>query len=166
MTASRRSSLFVVLVALAIAGCGALFNSGPEQVTFTSQPDGADVFVNGNRRGTTPLTIPLAKNQDYVVTFRKAGHQEVVTTINKKVGATWVVLDVLGGLIPVVIDAATGSWYVLSTNAVHGSLGSAMTEYAGTLTTEELEAVRRGVPAERFIDLPEGLEVESNGSRK
>lgn len=162
MTASQRRSFLVALAALALAGCGALFNNGPELVTFTSQPDGASVYVNGTRRGTTPLTIPLAKNQDYTVSFRKEGHEEVVTTVNKQVGATWVILDVLGGLLPVIIDAATGSWYVLSTNAVHGSLGSAMTEFSGTLTPDELEAVRRGAPASRFIDVPAEAAVETS----
>jgi len=154
MVASPRRMAFIALAALALAGCGALFNGGPALVTFTSSPEGADVYVNGTRRGTTPLSIPLSKTEDYAITFRKDGYEEVVATISKKVGAGWVILDVLGGLVPVVIDAATGSWYTLSTSSVHGSLRSASTQAAGTLTPEQLEAVRRGVPASRFIEVP------------
>lgn len=155
MTASRKPLVLIAFITFAAAGCGALFNNGPALVTFTSTPDGADVFVNGTRRGTTPLSIPLSKSEDYAVTFRKAGHEDVVATVNKKVGAGWVILDVLGGLVPIIIDAATGSWYVLSTNSVHGALGPSTAEAAGTLTPEQLDAVRRGVPASRFIEVPE-----------
>ena len=78
-------------------------------------------------------------------------------TVSKKVGAGYVVLDVLGGLLPVIIDAATGSWYVLSTNTVHGMLNPATSELSGELTPEQLDQVRRGVPASRFIEIPEEL---------
>ena len=91
MTASPKRLALVALIAITAAGCGALFNSGPALVTFTSSPEGADVYVNGTRRGVTPLSIPLPKDGDYVVTFRKDGYEEVVATVNKKVGAGWVI---------------------------------------------------------------------------
>lgn len=144
-------------LAAAVAGCGALFNGGPAKVTFTSSPEGAEVWINGMRRGTTPTVLDLQKNQDYTVVFKLPGHKDVATTISKKVGAGYVVLDVLGGLLPVIIDAATGSWFVLSTNAVHGTLDPVASELSGTLTPEQLEQVRRGVPASRFIEVPEEL---------
>lgn len=164
MTASPKRLALVALIAITAAGCGALFNSGPALVTFTSSPDGADVYVNGTRRGVTPLSIPLPKDGDYVVTFRKDGYEEVVATVNKKVGAGWVILDVLGGLVPVIIDAATGSWYVLSTHSVHGSLESANTPATGALTPEQLDAVRRGVPMSRILELPAELAPAGDGS--
>jgi len=145
------------VLAAAVAGCGALFNSGPAKVTFTSSPEGAEVWVNGMRRGTTPTVVDLRKDQDYTVVFKKTGYADAVVTISKKVGAGYVVLDVLGGLLPVIIDAATGSWFVLSTSAVHGTLDPSTSELAGVLTPEQLEQVRRGVPASRFIELPEEL---------
>lgn len=147
---------FVITAALALAGCGALFNNGPETVTFTSVPDGADVYIDGTRRGTTPLSIPLSKSKEYVVTFRKDGYDEVVATVNRRVAKRWVILDVLGGLVPIIIDAATGSWYVLTTDSVHGTLDTVDQEPAGQLSPEALEAVRRGVPVSRFIEAPAG----------
>jgi len=147
--------LAAVAMVLGVAGCGALFNSGPAKVSFTSSPEGAEIWIDGVRRGTTPAVIELPKNKDYVVVFRKEGHEEVTASITKRVGATYVVLDVLVGLLPVVIDAATGSWYVLSSDAVHGTLGQANgEELSGTLTPSQLEEVLRGVPASRFIELP------------
>jgi glycerol-3-phosphate acyltransferase PlsY len=46
----------------------------------------------------------------------------VTRVVNTKVGAGWVVLDVLGGLIPVIVDAATGDWKKLDQDAVNAVL--------------------------------------------
>lgn len=142
----------VFVLAAAVAGCGALFNSGPQTVAFTSAPSGAEVWIDGKRMGTTPLHLRLSKDDEYRVQFRLEDHRETGAMISREVSAKYVILDVLGGLFPVAIDAVTGSWYNLSTDAVHGALQSA--EQGGVLEPEELEAVKRGVPADRFIRLP------------
>ena len=43
--------------------------------------------------------------------FKKEGFKEKTILVNSKVGAVWVILDILGGLVPVIIDAATGAWF-------------------------------------------------------
>ena len=144
-----------VAFAAVVAGCGALFNSGPAHVMFTSTPAGAEVWIDGMRRGTTPTVVDLQKDRDHTVVFRKAGYADVSVTLTKKLAAGYVILDVLGGLVPVIIDAATGSWFVLSTDAVHGTLDPVASGPTGMLTPEQLEQVRQGVPASRFIELPE-----------
>ena len=50
------------------------------------------------------------------------GYESITRVVNTKVGAGWIVLDVLGGLIPVVIDAATGNWNKLDQDAVNAVL--------------------------------------------
>lgn len=138
---------FVGVLTLALAGCGALFNAGPAQVTFNSEPSGAEVLIDGNRYGTTPLVVDLSKKDSYAVTFRRDGYEEQVRTITSKVSGTYVVLDVLFGLVPVIIDAATGSWYVLDKDDVAVSLE----QTSGQLDAVQLEMVKRGVPVSELI---------------
>lgn len=132
------------------AGCGALFNSGPQPVTFTSNPPGAAVWVDNVPRGQTPVMLSLSKNDNHTILFKMDGYQEFGATINKKVSAGYVVLDILGGLFPVIIDAATGSWYKLDANSIHGPLAKIGGEPAGeahssgTLTTAELKLLQEG----------------------
>jgi hypothetical protein len=57
------------------------------------------------------MTEELSHRREHVVTFRKAGYKETSCNIGRSVGAVWIVLDVVFGLVPVIIDAATGSWY-------------------------------------------------------
>lgn len=149
----RSMSVFALASTFALSGCGALFNGGPAHVAFQSNPSGAEVWINGAQRGATPITLDLAKNQNYTVTFKKAGFQDATMNLNKKVGAGWVILDILGGVLPVVVDAATGSWYGLSTNNVNMNLTQA-TAMHGQLSTEQLAAVRMGASINNFVQLP------------
>lgn len=134
---------------LTSTACGALFNSGPQPVTFTSNPAGAAVWVDNVPRGQTPVILSLSKNDNHSILFKMDGYQEFGATINKKVSAGYVVLDILGGLFPVIIDAATGSWYKLDANTIHGPLAKIggtpeNTEASGTLTAAQLKMLKDG----------------------
>jgi hypothetical protein len=144
-----KKSIVIVAACMAVSACGAIFNSGPARVNFTSTPDTAEVWIDGVRRGTTPVFLELEKRKDHTVTFKKAGYQDMVNPLPRSVKGVYVVFDILGGILPVIVDAATGSWYVLSTDHVHGTLQ----RMSGQLTPDQLEQVRRGVPVSRFITI-------------
>ena len=120
-----RTFLFILLVAsisLIVTGCATLFAPQKQKVFTSSDPKGAEIFVNGVRMGTTPFTLDLKANQEYMVEFKKDGFKTVGQKINTKVGAGWVILDVLGGIVPVIIDAATGSWKKLDQDNLNAYL--------------------------------------------
>lgn len=117
----------VSLSFLFMLGCATLFNSGSKDVSLNTDPTGATVLVDGNRRGTTPMTLELDNNSSHTVTFQMDGHEDVSCEIGTSVGAGWVILDVLGGLVPVVIDAATGKWNSLEKNSCSAQLPEAST---------------------------------------
>jgi len=96
--------------AAALAGCATLFNQDTKAIAFTSVPIEAEVWIDGVQRGVTPLTLDLDNHTSHTVTFRKQGHRDVVCNLTTTTGALRIVLDVLGGLVPVIVDAATGAW--------------------------------------------------------
>lgn len=112
----------IALSGALLAGCAAIFKGSHEYVDFSSEPTGAKVYVNGFLRGTTPVELKLESKKSYQIEFRKEGFETSTFTITNHVGAGWIVLDVLFGLIPVVVDAATGSWYGLDQDAVNAVL--------------------------------------------
>lgn len=118
----KRAICFLLAVALAANGCATLFGSRTKGVMFTSDPTGAEVIINGQSYGRTPLSLNLKQKHDYSITFRDADHEDRTYLLNNGVGAGWIILDILGGLIPVIIDAATGAWYSLENSSVHGVL--------------------------------------------
>ena len=72
--------------------------------------------------GDTPVRLKLVSKHTYSIEFRKEGYKTKTVNITNKVGVGWVILDVLGGLIPVIIDAATGAWYELDQKNVNAIL--------------------------------------------
>jgi PEGA domain len=120
--------IFFALTILVISGCAALFKGPSEVVEFTSNPGGASVYINGMLKGKAPLQLKLETKRAYDVEFRLQGRESVRATITNRVGAGWVILDILGGIIPVVIDAATGSWYSFDQNHVNAVFEAAAEE--------------------------------------
>jgi hypothetical protein len=109
----KRKLVVIVVLALAAAaltGCGTIFSPGPDPVDFGSEPEGAEVIVNGQSMGYTPVTLQLRPEKTYTVTFRKDGYEPSTVTLTTHVQAGWVVLDIFAGVVGVAIDAATGKW--------------------------------------------------------
>ncbi|MGH7513234.1 MAG: PEGA domain-containing protein [Gemmatimonadales bacterium] len=104
----RRAVATSVLILL--AGCAAIFGSKQKNFDLRSNPDGAEVFLDGARLGTTPFKVNLSNQKEHAFVFRKEGFKEVTCTLSKGTGGGWVVADILLGLVPVIIDAATSSW--------------------------------------------------------
>ena len=106
------------VLTISLIGCATIFKQKNRTVAFDSDPQGATILINGNRMGTTPMPMNLSNKKPVTVTFRKEGYEDKTYIINTKTGTGWVILDCLGGFIPVIIDAVTENWYNLDTNEV------------------------------------------------
>ncbi|MFQ5680613.1 MAG: PEGA domain-containing protein [Candidatus Omnitrophota bacterium] len=107
-----------IIVVVSVAGCATIFKQKSRTVNFDSEPQGATVYINGNRMGKTPMPLNLSNKKSVTVTFKKEGYEDKTYIINTKTGTGWVILDIFGGFIPVIIDAVTENWYNLDTDAV------------------------------------------------
>lgn len=105
-----------------INGCATIFKGSTDTVSFSSDPSGAKVYVNGLLMGTTPFQLEMKSNQTYTIEFRKEGYENRIVVLNNSVGAGWIVIDAIFGLIPVIVDAATGNWYSLDQSHVNAAL--------------------------------------------
>lgn len=115
--------LFVILLlVISFQGCATLFKGSTDNVNFTSDPTSASVYVNGMNMGKAPLSLELKSNKTYNIEFRLEGHETKNVILNNSIGGGWIVLDVLFGIFPVIIDAATGNWYSLDQEHVNAIL--------------------------------------------
>ncbi|AEM71600.1 PEGA domain protein [Allomuricauda ruestringensis DSM 13258] len=112
----------LIVASLSFSSCATLFGKKSHALAVGSDPAGAEVYVNGFKMGTTPVELNLKADKSYTIEYRKEGYQNVTRIVNTRVGAGWIVLDVLGGLIPIVVDAATGNWNKLDQDAVNAVL--------------------------------------------
>jgi len=72
--------------------------------------------------GNTPVRLKLESKKVYTIEFKKEGYETKTFSITNSVGVGWIILDVLGGLIPIVVDAATGAWYALDQDNINAIL--------------------------------------------
>jgi hypothetical protein len=103
-------------------GCAAVLGSKEKSFDLSSTPDGAEVYLDGNRIGTTPAKVKLSNQKEHTFVFKKEGHKDASCTPTRSTGGGWVVLDVLMGLVPVIVDAATGSWSQTKGKSCSGQL--------------------------------------------
>jgi hypothetical protein len=105
-----------------LSGCAAVIGRKQKDFDLHSVPQGADVYLDGNRLGTTPVKVNLSNQKEHTFVYKKEGYKDATCTLSKGTGAGWVVLDVLVGLVPVVIDAATNSWSQTKGTSCMGTL--------------------------------------------
>ena len=107
-------SVFCLCGCIFLASCGTIFNGSHAIVKLDSDPQGARVYDNGSPIGKTPLDANLEKKKDHVIEFRLEGYESITKMISSSAGAGIVILDILlGGLVAVIIDAATHGWNYL-----------------------------------------------------
>ncbi len=114
---------FCFVASLIFNGCGALFKGTTQKIQVNSHPQGSMVNVDGVEY-TSPVSIELQRNKSHVVTISKDGYKTEKIAINRTVSGGIVVLDVLGGVVPLIIDAAMGTWYNLEPKTINVTLRS------------------------------------------
>jgi hypothetical protein len=118
----RFTILGVFTAGLLTSGCASVLGSKQKEFDLQSTPQGAEVFLDGNRLGTTPVKVKLSNTQAHTFVFKKDGFKDATCQLAKGTDAGWVVLDVVMGLVPVIIDAATNSWSQTKGNSCTGAM--------------------------------------------
>ncbi len=116
------NKLSICLIGVVFSGCATLFAPERESLSITSSPNKAEVYLNGNERGETPLSLQLNPAKTYNVKFKKSGYEPEIRTVRNEIGVKWLVLDILGGGIPVLVDAMNESWMTLTKRRVNVNL--------------------------------------------
>ncbi|MCR9133913.1 MAG: PEGA domain-containing protein [bacterium] len=111
-----KNSALLLFAILLTTSCASIFKGSSADIRVNSNPSGATVMINNINRGTTPQTMSLARNENYVLTFKKDGYEDVNVEVKKKfdVGTTVVGNLFSWGLLGLVVDIATGAAYSLT----------------------------------------------------
>ena len=121
---SARKQAVAVLAAFFLSGCGAILHGSRQNIDVQSSPSGAHLETNPvSGSYTTPTTLNLERKYSYVLTFTSPGYNPATFNLHSSVGTGTVIADVLlTGLIGVLVDALTGSWYGLSPESANVTL--------------------------------------------
>lgn len=102
------------VAALSSAGCATVTKGTTEQITFNSEPPGAQAQTSiGLQCPSTPCTFEVSRKQEFIVTFSMPGYQSQQVSVQTKLGgsgaAGFAGNVLLGGVVGMGVDAATGS---------------------------------------------------------
>lgn len=116
-----------ILLAISLAGCATVTRGTSEQITFTSEPPEAEVTTSiGLRCNATPCTFDIPRKQEFIATFKKDGFLAQDIEVKSGVGgagaAGFAGNVLIGGIIGMGVDAATGATMEHHPNPVHAEL--------------------------------------------
>ena len=129
----KRPALALALAAaVGTSGCGLIFTSSSTPVTLETDPPGANVYIDGQPYGQTPLTVEVSNRRDHIVTFQIGQGAPTACNLTASTGAGWVLLDIMGALIPIIIDAVSDGWTTLDQTRCYARIQTG--QGAGTAT--------------------------------
>ncbi|MBT8495529.1 MAG: PEGA domain-containing protein [Deltaproteobacteria bacterium] len=107
MFANRAPAL--VALAIGVGGCATIFSDSTQTLTFTSEPPGAEVMIDGQSIGRTPATITVNKKAfgHPVVTVTLPGYQVRQFVMQKDLNN--IALSNSTSLLSWLTDAGTGA---------------------------------------------------------
>jgi predicted small secreted protein len=110
--------LFVAFVSAYGSGCATIATGKYQDIVVTSDPSGAEVTSSTGRRTITPGTLTLRRSEPCVLVARLEGHPELQRHLTRTTEG-WVWGNILlGGVVGVVVDVASGSHKKIKENEV------------------------------------------------
>lgn len=101
-----------------LGGCATLIHGSSERVRVESEPDGAQVEVDGRPMGTTPTTLDLRRDQDHVVRVYHPEYAPHEVTLSQN-RSLWTITNLLNLVVPgMLVDLSTGAFYTLEPDLI------------------------------------------------
>ncbi len=95
---------------LALPGCASILTPGAERpVKVNSYPQGADVYVEGERVGTTPATIKVKRTQRHLVRVQHPDYEPYNEELRPGFNGIFLVNIAFPGVIGILVDLANGA---------------------------------------------------------
>jgi hypothetical protein len=130
-----------VLGTINITGCATITRGSTQAWTVQTEPSGADVALSTGQECVSPCTLKLKRKKSFTVTIVKEGFNEVTTQVVSQVagaGAAGMAGNVLvGGIIGMGVDAATGATKELKPNPLTVTLEPSESTNNDVIDTEK-----------------------------
>ena len=116
-----------------LRACGTILHGPRQLIDVQSSPASAKVETSPQSGTyTTPASLDLERKNSYVLTFTAPGYNPATFNLHNGIGTGTVIADVLlTGLIGVVVDGITGSWYGLEPESANVTLTRATDDDSG-----------------------------------
>ena len=112
----------IALFAFLGGGCASIVKGTTQPIPVSSDPTGADVKLDGNRVGQTPMTVEVKRKSDHLLTIEKTGYQPESVAITRNIGGAVFGNILAGGLVGWGVDAISGAQYNLTPATINLTL--------------------------------------------
>ena len=121
-----RHLALLVMAAGVLPGCATITRGSSEALVVESTPTGAEVRLSSGETCKTPCTLKKKRKDNFVVFINREGYEPVEVSVISETagaGAAGMAGNVLvGGIIGLGVDAATGATKKLTPNPVRVTL--------------------------------------------
>lgn len=108
-----RKLMFLLSFTVLLSSCATILDGSKTRVKVYGSPTDAKIYYNGAFQGEGSQTIGVQKsavnNGTAKIEVKREGFESAIITLNKKTRVGFVLLDVIFGVFPLVIDIATGN---------------------------------------------------------
>lgn len=109
-------------VLVGVAACGTIMHGGSQDLGIASAPSGAQVTIDNQNKGVTPMVASISRKQNHIIHFAMEGYQPTDVTVTHSVSG-WVWGNVVfGGVVGLAVDAITGGLYKLNANEISATM--------------------------------------------
>lgn len=109
-------------LALCVSSCATIVSGSKQNVSFSSNPSAATIYIDEVEVGKTPFQIKLARKSEHSVMLKLEGYQTYETKLTKEFNAWFIGNIFIGGLIGLIIDPITGAIYNLTPEQVNAQM--------------------------------------------
>ena len=85
--------LLCCVVTFSLMGCATIVKSKTTEIQINSDPQGANVYFDGNRVGKTPLLTTASNKYPLMVSLKKEGYEEISKRIDVHTAGGYLVAD-------------------------------------------------------------------------
>lgn len=106
-----------ISVLLIFSSCATVMTGGTKKVRVKDVPERATVYYNGQALKKT--TAKVSRKDPGVITVKQKGCEDQVIDLDRKISVGYIVADVCFGVVPLLIDLATGAIYKPTYSKIH-----------------------------------------------
>ena len=120
----RQRNLIAFLLASAVTAtsCATIMDGESQTVTFNSNPNEVEIFLDGKKLGVTPLTVKIKREQNKMFVAKKEGYDEQQMVMSTRLNSWFWGNFITGGVLGSTTDYASGAAYEYSPNNYYVTL--------------------------------------------
>ena len=115
--------LLILSCSFGALSCATIMHGPRQEVPVSSQPVGADVYLNGQLVGKAPILLQVSRKMStHKVRFELDRYEPYELILSRHISGWFWGNFLFGGLIGIAVDTKTGRMYKFSPTEVHGDL--------------------------------------------